>query len=149
MTGIGKTHERSCSSRWCSRGCRPEERLSFRAREMWSRNSRIYGLLGFEDLMQLRWMKYRRGTAFYNTMTYVGHKGEVEQPWVIEFNHGMAEIITAVMDAGLDLIAIEEHDSVSWAALEDQMELLPNGEYRLIDRPERLPHSYTLQARRR
>jgi SAM-dependent methyltransferase len=89
------------------------------------------------------------GVAFYNTMTYVGHDGEVEQPWAIEFNHGLAEIIMAVMDAGLDLIAIEEHDSVPWAALEDQMEQLPNGEFRLIDRPERLPHSYTLQARKR
>src|SRR5436190_6121297 len=39
-----------------------------RTREMLSRrNSRIYNLLGFEDLMQLRWTKYRRGTAFYNT----------------------------------------------------------------------------------
>jgi SAM-dependent methyltransferase len=89
------------------------------------------------------------GVAFYNTMTYVGHEGDVEQPWAIEFNHGLAEIITAVMDAGLDLVAIEEHDSVPWAALEDQMEQLPNGEFRLIDRPERLPHSYTLQARKR
>ena len=35
----------------------------------------------------------------------------------IEFNHGLAEIITAVMDAGLDLVAIEEHDSVPWAAI--------------------------------
>ncbi|HEX6659334.1 MAG TPA: class I SAM-dependent methyltransferase [Ilumatobacter sp.] len=89
------------------------------------------------------------GTAFHNTLTYVDHEGEVGQPWAIEFNHGLAEIITAVMDAGLDLVAIEEHDSVPWPALENQMELLPNGEYRLIDRPERLPHSYTLQARKR
>ena len=89
------------------------------------------------------------GVAFHNTITYVGHEGEVEQPWAIEFNHGLAEIITAVMDSGLDLVAIEEHDSVPWAALGDQMELLSNGEFRLIDRPERLPHSYTLQARKR
>ena len=40
---------------------------SVRAREMWSRNSRIYKLLGFNDLMTFRWTKYRRGTAFYNT----------------------------------------------------------------------------------
>ena len=65
------------------------------------------------------------GTAFHNTMTYVGHEGEIEQPWAIEFNHGLAEIITAVMDAGLDLIAFEEHDSVPWAALENQMDRLP------------------------
>jgi SAM-dependent methyltransferase len=89
------------------------------------------------------------GVAFHSSATYVEHEGELAQPWTIEFNHGLAEIITAVMDAGLDLVAIEEHDSVPWPALENQMELLPNGEFRLIDRPERLPHSYTLQARRR
>jgi hypothetical protein len=89
------------------------------------------------------------GVAFRSPSTYVGHEGELEQRWTIEFNHGLAEIITAVMDAGLDLIAIEEHDSVPWPALEDQMEELPNGEFRVIDRPERLPHSYTLQARKR
>jgi SAM-dependent methyltransferase len=89
------------------------------------------------------------GVAFHNTQTYVDHDGDIAQPWAIEFNHGLAEIITAVMDAGVELIAIEEHDSVPWAALGDQMEELPNGEFRLIDRPERLPHSYTLQARKR
>lgn len=89
------------------------------------------------------------GVAFNCPTTYVDHEGELEQPWTIEFNHGLAEIITAMMDAGLDLAAIEEHDSVPWPALEDQMEALPNGEFRLIDRPERLPHSFTLQARKR
>jgi hypothetical protein len=29
------------------------------------------------------------------------------------------------------------------------MEKLDNGEYRVADRPERLPHSYTLQAVKR
>ncbi|MGH9132860.1 MAG: class I SAM-dependent methyltransferase [Ilumatobacteraceae bacterium] len=89
------------------------------------------------------------GVAFHNPTTYVTHAGEVGQPWAIEFNHGLAEIITAVMGAGLELLSIEEHDSVPWPALGDQMEELPNGEFRLVDRPERLPHSYTLQARKR
>jgi hypothetical protein len=53
------------------------------------------------------------------------------------------------MDAGMELAAFEEHDSVPWPALGDQMELFPGGEYRLRERPERLPHSYTLQARKR
>ena len=40
------------------------------------------------------------GTVFDETTTYVEHEGEVEQP-EIEFNHGLGEIITALMDAGL------------------------------------------------
>jgi hypothetical protein len=42
----------------------------------------------------------------------------------------------------------EEHDSVPWDALPGMMQRTDHGEYRLIDRPERLPHSYTLQARK-
>jgi hypothetical protein len=42
--------------------------------------------------------------------------------------------------------ALVEHDSVPWDALPGQMERLESGEFRLADRPWRLPHSYTLQA---
>ena len=41
-----------------------------------------------------------------------------------------------------------EHDSVPWEALPGCMEAIEGGEYRLRDRPERLAHTYTLQARR-
>ena len=41
---------------------------------------------------------------------------------------------------------LEEHDSVPWDALPGQMTEIGGGEFRLTDRPERLPHSYTLQA---
>ena len=33
-----------------------------------------------------------------------------------------------------------------WPALRNEMELLDGGEYRLLDRPERLPYTYTLSA---
>jgi SAM-dependent methyltransferase len=65
-----------------------------------------------------------------------------------EWNHGLGEIVTALFDAGLQLTALEEHDSVPWDALPGQMTPIGGGEFRLTDRPERLPHSYTLQARR-
>ena len=65
-----------------------------------------------------------------------------------EWNHALAEIVTAVLAAGLELTMLEEHDSVPWDALPGQMEDIGGGEWRVSDRPERLPHSYTLQARR-
>ena len=65
-----------------------------------------------------------------------------------EWNHGIGEIVSAVLAAGLELTALEEHDSVPWDALPGQMTDIGGGEYRLTDRPERLPHTYTLQARR-
>ena len=65
----------------------------------------------------------------------------------LEWNHGIGEILTAVLDAGLAVRSFVEHDSVPWEAIPGRMELLEGGEeWRLADRPERLPHSYTLQA---
>jgi SAM-dependent methyltransferase len=63
-----------------------------------------------------------------------------------EWNHGLGEIVSAVLGAGLRLTGLAEHDSVPWEALPGQMESLGGGEWRLADRPWRLPHSYTLQA---
>lgn len=39
---------------------------SIRSREIATRNERIYGLMGFKDLVRLRLLKYRRATVFYN-----------------------------------------------------------------------------------
>jgi SAM-dependent methyltransferase len=66
-----------------------------------------------------------------------------------EWNHGLGEIVTALMAAGMDLTGLVEHDSVPWDALPGQMERIGGGEWRLADRPWRLPHTYTLQAIRR
>ena len=66
-----------------------------------------------------------------------------------EWNHGLAEIITALMDAGLELTALAEHDSAPWAPFPGMMEQTAGGEWRLADRPWRLPASYTLQAVKR
>ena len=66
-----------------------------------------------------------------------------------EWNHGLGEIVTALRSAGMDLTGLVEHDSVPWDALPGQMERIGGGEWRLADRPWRLPHTYTLQAVRR
>jgi SAM-dependent methyltransferase len=62
------------------------------------------------------------------------------------WNHGLGEVVTAVLDAGLTLTRLVEHDSVPWPALPGQMVRRDDGEWQLTDRPERLAHSYTLQA---
>jgi SAM-dependent methyltransferase len=88
------------------------------------------------------------GTKFVETETYVEHEGEVASPDTIAFNHGLGEIITAMTEAGLELTAFEEHRSVPWNPLGTAMVALPNGEFELRERPERLAASYTLQARK-
>jgi len=53
-----------------------------------------------------------------------------------------------VLAAGLELTMFVEHDSVPWEALPGRMHR-DDGEWRLIEHPERLPLSYTLQAVKR
>jgi SAM-dependent methyltransferase len=65
------------------------------------------------------------------------------------WNHGLGEIVTALLAADLELTMLEEHDSVPWNPLGAAMTLGEDGEWRLRDRPERLPLTYTLQARLR
>ena len=78
--------------------------------------------------------------------TYVQTETEFTQTVTHEWNHGLGEIVTALLAAGLELTGLVEHTSVPWEALPGQMEQVGGGEWRLRDRPERLPHSYTLQA---
>jgi SAM-dependent methyltransferase len=78
--------------------------------------------------------------------TYVETDAVFEHNVTHEWNHGLGEIVSALLANGLRLTGLVEHDSVPWDALPGMMELLPGGEYRLADRPWRLPHSYTLQA---
>ncbi len=89
------------------------------------------------------------GVTFSEADTYTDQAEPLAAPDIVHFNHGLAEIFNALWSAGLTITAFEEHDSVPWPALGDQMIDIGDGEFRLADRPERLPHSYTLQAEKR
>jgi SAM-dependent methyltransferase len=78
--------------------------------------------------------------------TYVATDVVFAQNVTHEWNHGLGEIITALQAAGMDLTGLREHDSAPWEALPGQMERIDGGEWRLADRPWRLPCTYTLQA---
>jgi SAM-dependent methyltransferase len=86
------------------------------------------------------------GTLFSEPTTYVEHEGAVGSPDMVSFNHGLGEILTALLGTGFRLDAFEEHRSVPWNALGTAMVALPNGEFELRDQPERLAASYTLRA---
>jgi SAM-dependent methyltransferase len=89
------------------------------------------------------------GTHFSETSTYVEHDGELAAPDIVHFNHGLAEILNAVIDAGLSVTMFEEHQSVPWNVAGDAMVEDELGEWTLREHPERLPATYTLQAVKR
>ena len=86
------------------------------------------------------------GVHFSDDNTYVDHDEALAAPEIVSFNHGLAEIFNALWRNGFEITLFEEHDTVPWPALGDQMQEVADGEFRLDDRPERLPHSYTLRA---
>ena len=81
--------------------------------------------------------------------TYVNTEVTFTQNVTHNWNHGLGEIVTALLDVGMDLTMLVEHDSVPWEALPGQMTRIELDEWRLTDRPWRLAHSYTLQAIKR
>ncbi|MBD0293503.1 MAG: class I SAM-dependent methyltransferase [Jiangellaceae bacterium] len=85
-------------------------------------------------------------TVFEAGGTYVQTDAVFTQTRSVEWNHGLGEILTALLDTGLTLTGLVEHDSVPEEARPGEMESIGSGEWRLSDRPWRLPHTYTLQA---
>jgi SAM-dependent methyltransferase len=80
--------------------------------------------------------------------TYVETDAVLTQTVSHSWNHGLGEIITALLEVGMELTMLVEHDSVPWEALPGQMHEV-DGEWHLTQRPSRLPLTYTLQAVKR
>lgn len=78
--------------------------------------------------------------------TYVSTDAEFTENITHSWNHGLGEIVTALLDAGMRLTGLVEHQTVPWQALPGQMERVALGEWQVADRPWRLACSYTLQA---
>jgi SAM-dependent methyltransferase len=70
----------------------------------------------------------------------------VASPGQYQWNHGLGEIVQAVIGAGLTVTALREHQECEWQAL-DQMIAGDDGKFRLPEAPERLPLMFTLDAR--
>ena len=77
--------------------------------------------------------------------TYVETDAEFTHNVTHEWNHGIGEIVTALLDAGMTLTGLAEHDSVPWNALPGMM-TETDDEWRLSENPARLPCSFTIQA---
>jgi SAM-dependent methyltransferase len=84
--------------------------------------------------------------AYEDSGTYVNTETVFTNGLSHSWNHGLGEIITGLLTAGMRLTSLVEHDSVPWQALPGNMIVDEAGEWRLADHPERLAASYTLQA---
>lgn len=77
--------------------------------------------------------------------TYTGEDTKLVHTRTHEFSHGIAEIIAALLDAGLTLTYFKEHDSLAWP-LWGTMREGPDRMYRLPEGHPNLPLSFSLKA---
>lgn len=101
-----------------------------------------------DDLLVLQepYFEQERPQVYTETGTYVDTDAVFTRNVTHEWNHGLGEIVSAVLEHGLTVTGLIEHDTVPWDALPGRMRKVAGGEWQLTDRPERLPHTYTLTA---
>ncbi|WP_404937412.1 class I SAM-dependent methyltransferase [Pseudomonas sp. JDS08PS003] len=103
---------------------------------------------GHSDSLQVAFPYFERSEPLVwdDDATYVETDSSLKATVTHEWNHGMGEIISALLGQGLQITGLVEHQSIPWEALPGQMIVDERGEWRLKDAPWRLPLSYTLQA---
>lgn len=104
-----------------------------------------------DDLLVVEYPYFERDQPTISEFagTYVETDASFTQNVTHQWNHGLSEIVTALMREGMVLTMFEEHDSAPWDAFPGQSELIEPREWRLADRPWRMPQTYTLQAVKR
>lgn len=104
-----------------------------------------------DDLLVMRYPYFQQQQAlpWEESGTYVETEQTFSQTRTLNWNFGLGEIVTALLDAGLQLTMLVEHESVPWLALPGQMVEVGDGEWALAVGRERAPMTYTLQAVKR
>jgi SAM-dependent methyltransferase len=147
-TGIGALCWLPDIDRWAgvvSSLLRPGGRLHIREGHpvLWSlSDARPDGLL----VLDLPYFEQQEPVVWDEAGTYVATETVFTQNITNEWNHGLGEIVSALLRHDMQISMLEEHDSIPWEAFPGQMKQIGGGEYRIAERPERLAHSYTLQA---
>ncbi|PNG37692.1 class I SAM-dependent methyltransferase [Pseudomonas protegens] len=106
---------------------------------------------GHSDSLQVEFPYFERSEPLVwdDDATYVETDSSLKATVTHEWNHGLGEIISALLAQGLEITGLVEHQSIPWEALPGQMVVDERGEWRLKEAPWRLPLSYTLQAVKR
>ncbi|MEV7694424.1 class I SAM-dependent methyltransferase [Microbacterium sp. NPDC089189] len=102
-----------------------------------------------DDDLHLRYSYFERDEplAWDDDSSYVPTSRPLTATKTYEWNHSLGEIVTALLEAGLVLTTLVEHDSVPWNALPGQMTDRGDGEWALSgDRAGVAPLSYTIRA---
>lgn len=145
-TGIGALCWLPDIRRWASTVhslLRPGGRLFVREGHpmLWAVDDRI------EDRLVLEYPYFETEEPLEESeeQTYVTADRGLVNATTHSWNHGLGEIVSALIDSGMTINGMVEHTSVPWEALPGQM-VRQDAEWVLAARAERLPLTYTLQA---
>ena len=126
---------------------RPGGRLFIREGHpmLWSLDETRPGVLAVE----YPYFERAEPMIFEDEGTYVRTDAVFTQNRTHSWNHGLGEMITALLAEGMELTGLAEHDSVPWCAIGGMMERADDGEWRLANTHARIPLTYTIQAIKR
>ena len=101
-----------------------------------------------QDALVIEHAYFERETPLVldSEQTYVETDGRLTATITHEWNHGLGEVVSALLRHGMQITGLVEHDSIPWEALPGQMSCGEDGEWRLDRDRWRAPLSYTLQA---
>jgi SAM-dependent methyltransferase len=146
-TGIGALCWLPSIDRWAATVAallRPGGRLFIREGHpiLWAMNETL------DDDLHLRFPYFEPAEPLEwdDDSTYVATERPLTATTTYEWNHGLGEIVTALLDHGMQLTALVEHRTVPWEALPGQMVDAGDGEFRLDTLDGVAPLTYTLQA---
>ena len=97
-----------------------------------------------EIVVRYPYFEQAEPSSWSEDSTY-GGDGVIASPEVFVWNHGMADVLQALLDAGLRIDRVEEYDSLEWEA-GPVKELGGDGRYQLREGRERLPVMWSVLA---
>jgi 2-polyprenyl-3-methyl-5-hydroxy-6-metoxy-1,4-benzoquinol methylase len=100
-----------------------------------------------DDLLVVRYPYFNTAEPQFVTSSnsYEDPSVQLEAPQRYVWNHGLGEVVTALIDAGMRITKLVEHDESEWMAL-PSMVPTSGGRYALPPDRERIPLMYTLIA---
>ena len=87
--------------------------------------------------------------AFDQEETYTGDSDRLSNARAYEWNHPIGEVVTALIDAGLTLDFLHEHDRADWKAFPCMVLAQDGRSYRLPPEVPSLPMAFSLKASKR
>lgn len=97
-----------------------------------------------ELVLKYPYFEQSKPLSFSETETYAGD-GVLTSPVTYDWSHGMAEVLQALIDAGLRIDQIEEYDGLEWSAGPVNV-VGEDGQFRLAAGRERLPVMWSVLA---